>query len=387
MRSEFLPFHKQTVGEREIEAVVNALKSPWITSGPQVQQLEKDFASYVGCKFAVAVNSCTAALHLALDAIGLKEGDEVLVPTMTFAATAETVLYFQAKPILVDVDRTTQHIDLADARKKITSKTKAIMPVHVAGLACDMPAISEFAKVYRLRVIEDAAHAFPTKSRGKWIGAISDATCFSFYATKTITTGEGGMLTTDDEAIAKRARIMRTHGLDRDAYSRSNQPDSWAYDIVEPGFKYNMTDVAAAMGVVQLSRAEEFRLAREKIAAQYSTELSGISGLLLPPEPPQDDLHSWHLYTIRLDLEKTHIRRNELTRSLRQRNIGTSVHWIPLHLHTYYRERLGYRPEDLPNGSWLAERIFSLPIFPSMTAKDVGDVCETLRESLNEKSH
>ncbi len=379
MRESFLPFHRQSIGDEEIESVVRVLRSPWVTSGPEVDAFEKEFAAYVGAKHALAVNSCTAALHLALEAMGIGGGDEVLVPTMTFAASAETVLYLKARPVLVDIDPHSLLMDLRDAEAKISSKTKAIMPVHVAGLPSAMPAWIELAKVRNIQLVEDAAHAFPAKSSGRWIGSISNATCFSFYATKTITTGEGGMLTLNSDAHYRRAKRMRSHGLDRDVWSRSGSQDPWRYDIVSPGFKYNMTDIAGAMGRVQLRKAEEMRQKRQEIAAFYNAHFGNCEALECPASnQAAGDLHSWHLYTLRLRPEVLRIERDQFIRELKNRNIGASVHWIPLHLHTLYRERFGYTPEALPQATGISSRIFSLPIYPDMSERDRLDVVEAV---------
>lgn len=378
-RSDFLPFHKATIGDEEINEVVAAIKSGWLTSGPRVRLFEDEFAQAVGARHAIAVNSCTAALHLAVESLGIKEGDEVLVPSMTFTATAEVVSYLKARPVLVDVDRNTQLIDVQDLEKKISAKTRAIMPVHVAGFPCDLDRIREIQSRYKnIVVIEDAAHAFPASYKGKKIGGISEATCFSFYATKTITTGEGGMLTTNDDEIACRTRIMRTHGINRDAFSRSGSKDPWIYDVIDAGYKYNLTDPAAAMGLIQLKRAEEMRSRREKIAQIYQKEFSGSRHFLLPAESSTDAIPSWHLYTLRLNLDSLKISRNEFARILRELNIGTSVHWIPLHQQPFYKTKWNYRDEDLPNASWLSSRILSLPLFPDMSDKDIFDVVETV---------
>jgi dTDP-4-amino-4,6-dideoxygalactose transaminase len=379
-RAQFLPFHKAAIGEQEIEAVVSTLRSGWLTSGPNAKAFEEEFASAVGARFAVSVNSCTAALHLAAEALGIKEGDEVIVPSMTFTATAEIVSYLKARPVIVDVDRSTQLIDMKDLDRKLSSKTRAVMPVHVAGLPCDLDGLRSVVsqKKSTASFIEDAAHAFPAKYKDRFIGSISEATCFSFYATKTITTGEGGMLTTNDEKLAHRARIMRTHGIDRDAYSRSASQDPWYYEVVDAGFKYNLTDFAAAIGRVQLKKAEEMRARREAIAGRYQAAFKDSKFFMRPVEAAPASLHSWHLYTLQLNLESLTVDRAQFSRALREMNIGTSVHWIPLHRHPFYRKRLGCRDEDFPNASWLADRILSLPIFPDMAQQDVDDVIESV---------
>jgi dTDP-4-amino-4,6-dideoxygalactose transaminase len=375
---QFLPFHVPDIAEDEIQAVVDTLRSGWLTTGARVRQFETDFARYVGGQHAVAVNSGTAALHLALDAVGVKEGDEVLVPTMTFAASAEVALYFKAKPVLVDCRRDTMNIDPDQIEKAITAKTKAIMPVHIGGHPCDMERILEIARVHNLKVIEDAAHALPTRYRERMVGTISDITCFSFYATKTITTGEGGMATTESPEWAERMRIMSLHGISHDAWKRYTAEGSWYYEILYPGYKYNLTDVAAALGVQQLQKCDRFWELRRRCAAWYNEGFKGVPEVTVPYVAP-DVHHAWHLYVIQLNLERLRISRNEFIELLKQANIGTSVHFIPLHLHPYYRDTFGYRPEDFPAASAVFERIISLPIYPKLTEADVQRVIDTVR--------
>jgi perosamine synthetase len=377
MHQGFLPFAMPDIGEAEIESVVDTLRSGWITTGPKVRRFEEDFAEYIGCQHAVAVNSATAALHLALGAVGIQEGDEVLVPTMTFAATAEVVLYFKAKPVLVDCLQDTFNIDSNQIEKSITAKTKAIIPVHIAGQACDMDRILEIASHDDLRVIEDAAHALPSRFQDKMIGTVGDITCFSFYATKTITTGEGGMATTESLEWADRMRIMGLHGISKDAWKRYTAEGSWYYEILYPGFKYNLTDIAAAIGLEQLKKCTHFWEIRQRYAALYTEGFQDIPGIITPYVRP-DIQHAWHLYIIQLDLEQLRIGRNEFIALLKQENIGTSVHFIPLHLHPYYRNTFKYRPEDFPTASAVFERSISLPIYTRMTEADVQRVIDTV---------
>jgi perosamine synthetase len=378
MHQGFLPFSLPDIGEAEIQSVVETLRSGWLTTGPKVKQFEEDFARYVGCQHAVAVNSATAALHLALSAVGITEGDEVLVPTMTFAATAEVVLYFKAKPVLVDCRQDTLNIEPEVLEKAITSKTRAIIPVHLAGQACDMDRIMELARHYDLRVIEDAAHALPARFHGQMIGTIGDITCFSFYATKTITTGEGGMATTEDPEWADRMRMMGLHGISKDAWKRYTAEGSWYYEILYPGYKYNLTDIAAAIGIEQLKKCTRFGEIRQRYAVLYNEGFQDVPAVITPSVAP-DVQHAWHLYVIQLDLEQLRINRNEFITLLKQENIGTSVHFIPLHLHPYYRDTFGYRPKDFPTASAVFERIVSLPIYTKMTEADVERVIETVR--------
>ena len=376
--SEFIPFHMPAIGEDEIRSVVETLKSGWLTTGPKVKRFEEDFARYVGSKHAIAVNSGTAALHLALDAVGIEEGDEVIVPTMTFTATAEVVLYFKAKPVLVDCERDTLNLDSAKIEAAITSRTKAIVPVHMAGQPCDMDGILKIARKHDLRVIEDAAHALPAVYRGRTVGTIGDITCFSFYATKTITTGEGGMATTENSEWAERMRIMSLHGISHDAWKRYTREGSWYYEVLYPGFKYNLTDLAAAIGGEQLKKCSEFWQARRRIAMIYAKAFAGLDAVQLPA-CPDDVQHAWHLFIIQLDLDRLKTNRNQFIEALREKEIGTSVHFIPLHLHPYYRDKFGYKPADFPNASAVFERIFSLPIYPRMSESDVERVIDAVK--------
>jgi dTDP-4-amino-4,6-dideoxygalactose transaminase len=384
--SEFIPFHKPAIGEDEIQSVVETLRSGWLTTGSKVKRFEEDFSSYVGSKHAVAVNSGTAALHLALDAVGIKEGDEVIVPTMTFAATAEVVLYFKAKPVLVDCQRDTFNLDPTQIEVAITSKTKAIIPVHIAGQPCDMDDILSIARKYDLRVIEDAAHSLPAGYHGDTIGTIGDITCFSFYATKTITTGEGGMATTDNSEWAKRMRMMSLHGISHDAWKRYTKEGSWYYEVLYPGFKYNLTDIAAAIGIEQLKKCDEFWRARQRIARIYEKAFAQLEEVEVPA-CRKDVQHAWHLFVIQLNLERLRINRNQFVDALREHEIGTSVHFIPLHMHPYYRDKFGYKPGDFPNASRVFERIVSLPIYPKMTEAEVERVVGAVRKIGSEQDH
>jgi perosamine synthetase len=377
--SSFLPFHVPEIGEDEIQAVVSVLRSGWLTTGSRTKQFEQDFAAMIGVRHAVAVNSCTAALHLALEAIGLQEGDEVIVPTMTFTATAEVVTYFRAKPVLVDCLPGTFTIDPDRIEQALTSRTKAIIPVHFAGHPCDMDRISHIARRHGLRVIDDAAHALPARYRGRMVGTIADCTCFSFYATKNITTGEGGMITTDNQEWASRMRIMALHGLSRDAWKRYTAQGSWYYEILSPGFKYNMTDIAAALGISQLQKSERFWKARERYAGLYDDGFADLSEITRPVVEP-DVQHAWHLYVIQLNLEQLRIGRDQFIDHLQRENIGCSVHFIPLHLHPYYRDTWGYEPRQFPAASSIYERIISLPLYPKMTEADVRRVISVVRD-------
>src|SRR5437667_4604922 len=380
---EFIPFHAPEIGDAEIESVVETLRSGWLTSGTKVKRFEDDCAEYFGSKHAVAVNSGTAALHLALDAIGIRQDDEVIVPTMTFTATAEVVLYFKAKPVLVDCQRDTLNLDPNQIEAAITSKTKAIIPVHFGGQPCDMEPILKIAKAHKLHVIEDAAHALPAGYQGEKIGTIGDITCCSFYATKTITTGEGGMDTTDNPEWAERIRMLSLHGISHDVWNRYSAEGSWYYEILCPGYKYNLTDIAASLGVEQLDNCNVFFEARRQIARAYNEGFADLPEIKTPVCRP-DVQHDWHLKSIHLQLERLSINRRDFIEALREKNVGTSVHFIPLHLHPYYRNTFGYRPGDFANASAVFERIISLPIYPKMTDADVNDVVEAVRSLVEE---
>jgi perosamine synthetase len=373
VRAEFLPFHTPVIGEEEIAAVVEVLRSGWLTTGAKAKQFESDFARFTGARFGVAVNSATAALHLALAAAGIGKGDEVIVPAMTFTATAEVVCYLNARPVLVDCQPDTLNLDVNRLEAALTAKTKAIIPVHFAGQPCAMDRIMDFARARRLTVIEDAAHALPARHRDRMIGSIGDITCFSFYATKTITTGEGGMATTNHPQWAERMRMLSLHGISHDAWNRYSAEGSWYYEVISAGYKYNLTDVAASLGIEQLKKCQAFYQARRRISAIYSAAFAGLPEVTAPVCRP-DVQHAWHLYVIQLELERLKITRREFIAELRSENIGASVHFIPLHLHPFYRQTFGYRAEDFPTASAVYERIVSLPIYPGMTDADVDDV-------------
>jgi perosamine synthetase len=383
MHHAFLPFHVPSVSDEEIRSVVETLRSGWLTTGEKVRKFEEDFAKYVGSHRAVAVNSCTAALHLALDAVGIKEGDEVIVPTMTFAATAEVVLYFKAKPVLVDCEPDTLNIDAEQIERNITQHTKAIILVHFGGQPCDMHRILSIARKHDLKIIEDAAHALPASYKGKMIGTIGDITCFSFYATKTITTGEGGMATTDNPDWSDRMRMMSLHGISKDAWNRYSAEGSWYYEVLFPGFKYNLTDVAAALGAEQLKKADHFWRVRERLAGLYNERLADVPEIATPVLS-SDVQHAWHLYVIQLELERLHLDRNQFINALKEKGIGTSVHFIPLHLHPFYRDSFGYSPGDFPVASAAYQRIVSLPIYPKMTQQDIDRVTDAVRTIVQE---
>jgi len=375
----FLPFHRALIEAEEIAAVVEVMQSGWLTTGPRAKQFEAAFAQFTGAAHAVAVSSCTAALHLALAAIGLQEGDEVILPTMTFAASGEAVLYFRARPVLVDCGEDSFHMDVQRIEEAITPRTKAILPVHYSGYPCDMDPILDIAERRGLKVIEDAAHSLPSSYKGRTVGTIGDVTCFSFYATKTLTTGEGGMITTEDPEYAERMRILSLHGISRDAWKRYTAEGSWRYDIEAMGFKYNLTDLQAAIGAVQLSKCRSMRARRAELAQRYTQSLSSLDAFVTPGVPENVE-HAWHLYVLQLREGVLKIGRDRVIEELKARGIGTSVHFIPLHLHTLYREYCGYRAGDFPNAETRFLASFSLPIFPGMTAEEQDRVIEALHE-------
>jgi dTDP-4-amino-4,6-dideoxygalactose transaminase len=391
-----VPFFRPEVTDADVAAVAGVLRSGWLTSGPSVKRFEEAFAAAVQARHAVALNSCTAALHLALEALELRAGQGVLVPAMTFAATAEVVRYFGAVPILVDCDPVTGNLSLDAAahvlerlrsdhpvrRLVAASDVAGIIPVHVGGLMLDVGALSRFAAERRLWLVEDAAHAFPAAWRpagsARWQHCGSDTaavTCFSFYANKTITTGEGGMAVTGSASLAERIRLMSLHGLSHDAWGRYTHQGHWDYRIVAPGYKYNLTDIAASLGLSQLSRAEDMRRRRERIAGQYRRDLADLDAIDLPPVDP-DRLHSWHLFPIRL---RPGLSRDAFIDALRARGVLCSVHWRPLHLHPYYAQTFGYGPSDCPNATALFDRLVSLPIFPTMSPQEVRAVVGAVR--------
>ena len=441
-----IPFYKPSIGAEEINEVVDTLKSGWLTTGPKTKQFEREFADYLKHRHAIAVNSCTAALHLALEAIGLKAGQGVIVPTMTFAATAEVVRYFGARPILADCRAEDFNLDVADADRKVQSalaagqSVAAIMPVHYGGQIGDVAGVRSLARRHNLKIVEDAAHCCPAyykdngkkaedgrqkiEDSGQWsvvsgqwsadrgpisnlpspishlpssinhqpstlnpqpgnqwlpVGSSADISCYSFYANKTITTGEGGMACTANDEYADRMRIMSLHGISRDAWKRYTTEGSWYYEIIAPGFKYNMADIAAAIGLQQLRKAEVFHRRRIELAGQYRERLNEVEEIVLPQVRP-DRIHSWHLYVIRLKLDRLNIDRAQFIEELTRRGVGTSVHWMPLHMHPYYGKTYGYAPEDLPMAWALYPEIITLPLYANMTEGDVDYVCESIKD-------
>mgnify|MGYP000847493397 FL=1 len=385
-----MPFALPEIGDEEIAEVVDTLRSGWITTGPKAKRFEAEFAAFLAADgharadalHCVAVNSATAGLHLALEALGIGPGDEVITTTHTFTATAEVVRYLGADVRLVDIDPATLNLDPQAVEAAIGPRTRAIIPVHYAGLAADMAAIVAIAQRHALKVVEDAAHALPASCGGALVGTLaSDAAVFSFYANKTITTGEGGMLVTRDAALARRARVMRLHGMNRDAFDRfTAKVPSWYYEIVAPGFKYNLTDIAAALGLQQLKKAWRFQQQRQAIAERYDAAFAGLP-LLTPPRAPAGQTHAWHLYAIRL-ADAAPVARDAFIERLFAAGIGASVHYIPLHLQPYWRDRYGLRAGQFPHSQRAYERLVSLPMYSRMTEADVARVAEAARQAL-----
>ena len=380
-----ISFSKVFIGENERNYVADVLNSGWLTTASKAFEFEKKFAEYVGAKYACAVNSCTAALHLGIYALGIKRGDKVFVPSMTFTGSAEIIRYMQADPVFVDTEYGTNLITPQILERAIQSNqdVRYLVIVHYGGQAAQMPEIMAICKSNNIKIIEDAAHAFPSRLNGRMVGTFSDITCFSFYANKTITTGEGGMLVTDNEDLYKRVKIMRLHGINRDIWNRfTSKSASWEYDVVEAGYKYNMPDICAAIGLGQLEKAEIFRMERQKIAEYYYEHLSGLEMIDLPLCNVLYEEHSWHLFPIVLN-EKAGISRNEFIDKLNEVGIGTSVHYKPLHQMTYYKERYSLKPEDYPNAerTWLGN--VSLPIYPYMNKEDLEYVCSNIIQLLN----
>jgi UDP-4-amino-4,6-dideoxy-N-acetyl-beta-L-altrosamine transaminase len=379
IRDKFLPLANPTIEEDEIKEVVDVLRSGWLTTGPKVAEFEENMQKYLGCKKAVGLSSCTGGLHIALAALGIKKGDEVIVPTYTFAASAHVVAWLGAKPVLVDVEKDTFNIDPKKIEDAITDKTKAIIPIHFAGHSCDIDKIMAIAKKHNLHVIEDAAHAIGTDYKGKKIGNFGNVTAFSFYATKTITTAEGGMVVTNDEELGKKLKRYSYFGVDKDAFNRYADKGNWYYEIIELGYKYNMDNIQGALGVEQLKKLESFIKKRRDLANLYTSLLKNVPGIIVPLEKEYTK-HSYHLYPILLDIDSLSVTRAEFIDKLKEYKIGSSVHFIPLHLHSYYQKTYGYKKGDFPTAEYLFEREISLPLYPGMSEEDVKYVTEAIKE-------
>jgi dTDP-4-amino-4,6-dideoxygalactose transaminase len=381
VREKYLIFGSPQLLEEEIEEVVSTLRSCWIGTGPRVAAFEKAFKEYVGAGHALAVHSCTAALHLSLIAIGLERGDEVIVPSMTFAASANAVIHAGGRPVLADVDRRTLCLDPGDVARKITPRTRALMPVHFAGRPCDMGALTDLARRHDLRIIEDCAHAIETLYHGRHAGTLGDLGAFSFYVTKNVVTGEGGMVTTADPARAARIKTLALHGMSADAWKRFSDEGFKQYEVVEAGFKYNMMDLQAALGLPQLRRVEANLARRQEIWGRYDSALEDLPVILPAPEEP-GTRHARHLYTLLLDTDRLRVGRDQVQLALHKQNIGTGIHYKALHLHRYYREAFGYERGQLPNAEWVSDRTLSLPLSPKLTDDDVEDVVFAVRRTL-----
>ncbi|HIJ86702.1 MAG TPA: DegT/DnrJ/EryC1/StrS aminotransferase family protein [Desulfuromonadales bacterium] len=379
MRSEFLPFSTPTIDEAEIAEVVDCLRSGWITTGPKVKRFEESFGAYVGAPFAVPLSSATAGLHLTLLALKIKEGDEIITTPMTFASTVSMIVLCGGTPVFVDIELGTLNIDATKIREKITSRTRAIIPVHFAGQSCDMDPIFSLAGEFGLTVIEDAAHAAGTEYKGQRIGSLDSISIFSFHPNKNITTGEGGMVCTGDETLAEEISLLKFHGMNREAWKRFAASGTPNYDIVLPGFKYNMMDIQAALGIHQLPKLDGFINKRQEIADFYSHALAEIPELALPEYAPFAQRHAWHLYTPLVKIEKLSVDRDQFMTALKQENIGTGLHYKAVHHHAWYKENLPQPEGSLPNADYASDRILSLPLFPKMTLDDARDVVEAVK--------
>ncbi len=381
MRIRKVPFYKVTLDESDIEQVVKTLRSGWLTTGQVTHEFEEEFAGYVGAKYALAVNSCTAALHLSLLAAGVGPGDEVITSPYTFVATTETIIQTGATPIFVDTEPDSFNIDLDRISAAATKNTRAVVPVHIAGLPIDLTKLDALRRKYKLTIIHDAAHALGAGWRNRMVGSTADFSCFSFYATKNLTTGEGGMISTNNERAYEELRILSLHGMSRDAWKRYSGKGSWKYQIVRLGYKYNLSDINATLGIQQLRRFAAIQKQRHELAATYQHYLQDIEELILPEEPA-GVTHAWHLYIIRL-LHASESRRDDVIEQLKSLGIGTSVHFIPLHMQPYYRKRYGFRRDDFPNAYKLYRSAITLPFYVDLTEADIKYVADCLRRILS----
>lgn len=382
MRNDYLVFGQPYIGEEEIAEVMNTLKSGWLGTGPKTAQFEQDFASYVGSKYAIAVSSCTAALHLSILALHLEPGDEVITTPLTFCATSNAILHSLAKPVFVDVDPTTGNIDPEKIKEKITDKTKAILPVHLYGRSCDLTALQAICQEHKLKLIGDCAHSVETEWQGQRVGSIGDLNCFSFYPTKNIVTGEGGMVTTDDEAMAANIKRLALHGMTKDAWKRFSDTGYKHYQVVSPGYKYNMTDIQSSLGLHQLKRIDELHKKREGIWNRYQEAFKDLP-LLLPAPVEENTRHAYHLYAPCLKLDDVKLSRDDLLQALHERNIGSGVHYIAVHLQPYYEQTYGTKEGDFPIAENFSHSTFSLPLSAKLTDEDVGDVIREVTDLLS----
>jgi dTDP-4-amino-4,6-dideoxygalactose transaminase len=385
MRKDFLPFGSPMIEQPEIDEVVDSLKSGWLSTGPKVWKFEEMFKKYIGTKHAIGVSSCTSAIHLSLSVIGIKSGDEIIVPTLTFSATANAVIHAGGIPVFVDCEKDTMNICPNEIEKKITSKTKAILVVHFAGRPCNMDAIMSIANQHHLKVIEDCAHAIETEYRGKKMGTFGESGCFSFYATKNIVTGEGGMVVTDNDSYAEQIRVLRLHGMSKDAWNRYGKSGYKHYEVVCAGYKYNMTDIQAALGIHQLPRIDKYWRRRKEIWGKYNKAFEEDLGIIIPSPVESNTKHAYHLYTILLDIDRLKITRDWFLNEMANQNIGVGVHYIALHLHPYYQRTFGYKRGDFPNAEWISDRTVSLPLSAKLTDKDVESVIDAVKRIIRKK--
>jgi UDP-4-amino-4-deoxy-L-arabinose-oxoglutarate aminotransferase len=382
VRIDFLPFSRPSIREEDITAVAEVLRSGWLTTGPKTAELEKAFCDYIGCSGAVALSSATAGMHLVIKTLGIDEGDEVITPSMTWVSTVNLIVLAGAKPVFVDVDRDTLLVSPESIKASLTNATKLIVPVHFAGAPVDIEPIRELAISNNIFLVEDAAHALGTQYKGKCIGG-KGTSIFSFHAIKNITTGEGGMFCSDDQDLLDHVRRLKFHGLGVDAYDRHTQGRSPQAEVLEPGYKYNMTDISAALGISQLAYVDEFNIRRTELAMKYRERLEEIDEVLPLCDPSYPIKHAWHLFIVRLDIDKAKLSRDDFMQELKKRNIGTGLHFRAVHLQKYYRESMGTHRGMLPNTEWNSDRICSLPLFPDMTLDDVDNVVETIKEVLS----
>ncbi|MBU6431044.1 MAG: DegT/DnrJ/EryC1/StrS family aminotransferase [Patescibacteria group bacterium] len=376
---KYITFGAPKIEKEEIKEVIDSLKSRWIGTGPKVAKFEEIIKNYTGSKYAISLNSCTAALHLSLLACGIERGDEVITSPLTFAATANTIIHVGAKPVFVDIKKETMNIDEDLIEKAITDKTKAIIPVHMAGRPCEMDKIMKVAKKHNLYVIEDAAQAIGAEYKSKKIGSIGDLTCFSFYVTKNITTGEGGMITTTRKDWTEKIRIYRLHGMSKDAWKRYGDSGYKHYDFIYPGYKYNLTDIAAAIGIHQMAKIDSFDERRREIWEYYNENLEDLP-IILPPKWPEYIKHARHLYTVLIDKKRAGVSRDEFMQKMHEAGIGTGVHFNPVHLHSYYRNNFHYKKSNFPNAEFIGERTVSIPLSPVLTGLEVKKITETIRK-------
>ena len=379
VRDSFLPFAQPLIGDKEIEEVTKVMRSGWLTQGPTTKEFEEKFKAYVGAKAAVPTNSCTGAMHTSLLALGIKHGDEVITSTLTYTATAHVIAYTGAKPVLVDIDPQTYNLNVELVREKITEKTKAVIPVHYAGQPCDIKEIEEIAKEHDLRIVEDAAHAVGAEYGGKKIGGRGNPTCFSFYPIKNMTAAEGGMMTTNDENLAEKARKFAYFGIDRAAWKRYGKGGQWYYEVQDLGYRYYMTDIQAAIGKVQLEKLDEFNKKRREYAKYLTSRLGKLREVKTPTEK-EGRVHCWHLYPIVINTDLLTIDRNKFVEALAAENIGTSVHFIPIHKHPYYQKTYGYNDNDFPVANKIFDGLLSLPLYPKMSQSDIDDVATAVEK-------